>query len=299
MERYRKITETDLKYNQNIFDKALETTMTINKYSEKIDSFIYFANYDKQPYMADQISNNAYNKVFVTGLYKKTRKMCHKKTTAKQNCKLQKMLCWGVLWPAINPVHKHITSEFSLVQHGHHHSRIYLRGLRQPGYGHDCQKRCDPPADQNHEANWGHQQDYYWTRKYPHNNQHAPDRPRGETASEKLSSNSGKETAVHEYKSKLDPTWCCWTHSLELVRVPTIQTCGKRENVQCWGNSETRELRKGLKNGIPKNSGSLTVNGSDRIFCGNGEREIPIYASARTMVPHTPEHTSQQAKTTC
>ena len=38
MERYRKITETDLKYNQNILDKALETTMTINNENDdKLD----------------------------------------------------------------------------------------------------------------------------------------------------------------------------------------------------------------------------------------------------------------------
>ena len=52
MGRYGKIIETDLKDNHKIFDRALDTTIPIEKYFERIYDCIKNAEDDNQPYIA-------------------------------------------------------------------------------------------------------------------------------------------------------------------------------------------------------------------------------------------------------
>ena len=69
MYRYEKITETDLKENQNKFYEALDNTMPIDKYFELINDWIQYEDDGKQTYTAAHIINNYYNMVLATGLY--------------------------------------------------------------------------------------------------------------------------------------------------------------------------------------------------------------------------------------
>ena len=59
LDRYGKITETDLKENQKIFYEALDTTMPIEKYFDQIDDWIHYSDGGKKPYTAAKIINNA------------------------------------------------------------------------------------------------------------------------------------------------------------------------------------------------------------------------------------------------
>ena len=79
MDRYGKIT--DLKANQKIFDEVLYTTMHIDKYFEKIDDLIQYADNLKQLYTAHQITNNFYNTVLATGIYTNSIKLWQKNPT--------------------------------------------------------------------------------------------------------------------------------------------------------------------------------------------------------------------------
>ena len=67
MDRYGKITETNRKENYNSVDEALDTTIPVDKCFKFIDDCIQYLYYDKQPYVAAQIINNAYNMVLYTG----------------------------------------------------------------------------------------------------------------------------------------------------------------------------------------------------------------------------------------
>ena len=49
--------------------------MTIDKYSDRINDCIQYADGGKQPYKADNIINNTYNIVLYMGLYKEPIKM--------------------------------------------------------------------------------------------------------------------------------------------------------------------------------------------------------------------------------
>ena len=75
IDRYGKITETDRKENQKIFDEALDTNMPIDKYIEKNDDCIQYADGGKHPYTVSHIINNAYNMVLSTGFYTEPIKM--------------------------------------------------------------------------------------------------------------------------------------------------------------------------------------------------------------------------------
>ena len=75
MEIYSQITETDLKEHQKKFDEALDTTISIYGYFEKILNCMQYANDIKQPFKAAQIINNTCNVVLATGLYTEQNKM--------------------------------------------------------------------------------------------------------------------------------------------------------------------------------------------------------------------------------
>ena len=70
MDRYGKITEIDLKENQNIFNEAFDTTITIEKYFEIIYDCVQYVNDENHPYAAAQIIKHTYKTVLTTGLYK-------------------------------------------------------------------------------------------------------------------------------------------------------------------------------------------------------------------------------------
>ena len=97
MDRYRKTTETDLEENRKVFDETLDTTMTIDKYFERIDNCIQYTYDSKQPYTDSQIINNAYSTVLATGLYMASRKICRKKPASEKNVvQLQEVLHMGL-----------------------------------------------------------------------------------------------------------------------------------------------------------------------------------------------------------
>ena len=97
MDRYRKMTETDLEENRKVFDEILDTTMTIDKYFESIDNCIQYTYDAKQPYTDSQIINNAYSTVLATGLYMASRKICRKKPASEKNVvQLQEVLHRGL-----------------------------------------------------------------------------------------------------------------------------------------------------------------------------------------------------------
>ena len=55
MGRNGKIKEKDLKEKQNIFDEALDFTMPVEKYFDKVDDWIQYADDGNQPYTESQI----------------------------------------------------------------------------------------------------------------------------------------------------------------------------------------------------------------------------------------------------
>ena len=81
---YGKITETELNDNQNILNEASDTTITIDKYFERIEYCIQYADYGKQQYPASRIINNAYNTLLDMGMYKEPRNMCPKKLLSEE-----------------------------------------------------------------------------------------------------------------------------------------------------------------------------------------------------------------------
>ena len=62
MNRYGKITETDLKENQKISDEGLDNTMPIGNYFEQIDDCIHYSDYGNHPYTAPTIIKNTYKR---------------------------------------------------------------------------------------------------------------------------------------------------------------------------------------------------------------------------------------------
>ena len=75
MGRNGKIKEKDLKEKQNKFYEALDSTTPVEKYFDKIDDWIQYADVGNQPYTASHIIKNAFNTVLGTGLYTKPSKM--------------------------------------------------------------------------------------------------------------------------------------------------------------------------------------------------------------------------------
>ena len=128
MDRYGKISETDLKENHKRFDDALDTIMINNKYFEQIYEFILYVYGRKQQYKSAQIINNAYYMVLSTGLYAEPNKMWIKKPSSektwaefkkfftKEYRDLRKIQCINATQAGFHGVNMAITMQYNITK---------------------------------------------------------------------------------------------------------------------------------------------------------------------------------------
>ena len=84
LERYGKITTTDLKYNNQRINEPIDSSLTINKHFEKIDDCIQFADDGKTPYTATQFIYKAHHMILASIMYLDACKEWWKNTATNQ-----------------------------------------------------------------------------------------------------------------------------------------------------------------------------------------------------------------------
>ena len=80
MDRYGNITSNDLKANEARINEALDNSIPIDVFFQRIDDYVQYADDGKNPFTANQILQTVFHSINATGLYRETYKEWRQKS---------------------------------------------------------------------------------------------------------------------------------------------------------------------------------------------------------------------------